>query len=138
MPRKDLFHDALKNALMKDGWVITHDPYIVLRGRQALYIDIGAETPLAAEKDGRKIAVEIKSLLDRVDMPEFERALGQYVLYRSLLKRQDPERILYLAVEEEAYDEYFDVSEGRDLIADEQIKLVVFLAISEVITRWIE
>jgi hypothetical protein len=138
MPRKDIFHDALKNALIKEDWIITHDPYIVLRGSQALYIDIGAETPLAAEKNGRKIAVEIKSLLGRVDMPEFERALGQYVLYRSLLKRQEQDRALYLAVEEDAFNEYFDKAEGRDLLADEQIKLVVFLAINEVITSWIE
>ena len=63
MSRYDALHDACKNALIKAGWTITHDPYRILRGRQSLYIDLGAEKPLAAEKDGRKIAVEVKSLL---------------------------------------------------------------------------
>ncbi|HZO86768.1 MAG TPA: element excision factor XisH family protein [Chthonomonadaceae bacterium] len=34
MARRDLFHDACKNALIKDGWTITHDPYLLRRGRQ--------------------------------------------------------------------------------------------------------
>jgi hypothetical protein len=27
MPAKDRIHHAVKNALIKDGWTITHDPY---------------------------------------------------------------------------------------------------------------
>ena len=26
MPAKDIHHDTVKNALIKDGWTITHDP----------------------------------------------------------------------------------------------------------------
>ena len=26
---KDIFHDAVKYALEKDGWTITHDPYLL-------------------------------------------------------------------------------------------------------------
>lgn len=26
MPARDLYHDAVKHALNKDGWAITHDP----------------------------------------------------------------------------------------------------------------
>ena len=101
MSRRDQFHDACKNALIKAGWIITHDPFPLRRGVQNLSVDLGAELPLAAERDGRKIAVEVKSLLGGVEMPEFERALGQYILYRSLLKRAEPERVLYLAMIEE-------------------------------------
>ena len=107
MPRKDLFHDACKNALIKDGWTITHDPYIIRRGRYKVYIDLGAETPLAAERAGRKIAVEIKSLIGGKESAEFERSLGQYILYRTLLKIKEPDCILYLAVSKTAYDDYF-------------------------------
>lgn len=138
MPRKDAFHDACKNALIKDGWTITDDPYTIHRGDQALFIDIAAETPISAEKGGRQIAVEIKSLLIRINMPEYERALGQYILYRSLLKRKEPARIMYLAVSIKAYQEYFFPAEGRDLIADENLKIIVFDQRKEVITQWIE
>jgi hypothetical protein len=27
MPAKDSFHNIVKNALVKDGWKITHDPF---------------------------------------------------------------------------------------------------------------
>lgn len=26
MAARDVFHEAVKNALVKDGWTITHDP----------------------------------------------------------------------------------------------------------------
>ncbi len=26
MPARDIHHDAVRNALVKDGWAITHDP----------------------------------------------------------------------------------------------------------------
>ncbi|MEO0406663.1 MAG: element excision factor XisH family protein [Cyanobacteria bacterium P01_A01_bin.135] len=29
MPRKDQFHDAVKQALEKEGWLITHDPFTI-------------------------------------------------------------------------------------------------------------
>lgn len=29
MPKLDLIHNAVKNALIKDGWMITDDPFIV-------------------------------------------------------------------------------------------------------------
>src|SRR5690242_18628950 len=105
MPRKDTYHDAVRNALIKDGWTITHDPYIMRQGRQTLFIDLAAETPITAEKDGRKIAVEVKSLIGTTEMPEFERALGQYMIYCSLLKRREPDRVLYLAVAMTAFIE---------------------------------
>lgn len=138
MARRDALHEACRNALIKDGWTITHDPYTLRRGVQNLFIDLGAEQPLAAERDGRKIAVEIKSLLGKKEMPEFERALGQYVLYRSLLKRLEPGRQLFLAVADPAYQGYLNTLEGQYLIADEQLKLLVFDIIREEVMQWIE
>ncbi len=62
MPAKDIYHDTVKNALIKDGWTITDDPYRLSIGKRKMYVDLGAEKLIAAEKDSRKIAVEIKSL----------------------------------------------------------------------------
>ena len=61
MPVRDVYHTAVRNALVKDGWIITHDPYTFTFGLRNLFVDLGAEWPIAAEKGGRKIAVEIKS-----------------------------------------------------------------------------
>lgn len=29
MSAKDIFHEAVKRGLQKEGWVITHDPLVV-------------------------------------------------------------------------------------------------------------
>lgn len=63
MPAKDKFHETVKTALVKDGWTITDDPLFIKFGGVEMYVDIGAEKLIGAEKDGRKIAVEIKSFL---------------------------------------------------------------------------
>lgn len=63
MPAKDTYHDAVKTALTKDGWTITDDPLYLKCGYKDLFIDLGAEQLLAAEKGKRKIAVEVKSFV---------------------------------------------------------------------------
>jgi hypothetical protein len=64
MPAKDLYHDTVVQALIKDGWEITDDPLILSYGGRELYVDLGAEKrAIAAQKDDQKIAVEIKSFL---------------------------------------------------------------------------
>jgi hypothetical protein len=60
---KDIFHDKVKAALIKDGWHITHDPLTVKLTKRNIFIDLGAEKVIAAERHGQKIAVEIKSFL---------------------------------------------------------------------------
>ncbi len=80
MPAKDIYHDAVKNALIKDGWKITDDPLILSIGKKDLFIDLGAEKLIAAEKDQQKIAVEIKSFLGNSQVNDLENALGQYIL----------------------------------------------------------
>src|SRR5437588_7300958 len=76
MSRLDVYHDAVRHALEKDGWTITHDPLTLSVGGRDIYIDLGAEMPIAAEKEGRRIAVEVKSfLMDRNDE------------YRAIVKR---------------------------------------------------
>lgn len=60
MPQRDIFHDAVKNALVSDGWIITHDPYTLAAGAQNVFVDLGAERLLAAERGETRIAGEIK------------------------------------------------------------------------------
>lgn len=137
MPQRDIYHDTVKNALIKDGWTITHDPYLLEFGRRNLYVDIGAEAPIGAEKEGRKIAAEVKSFLSASEMTELERALGQFILYCFLMERTEPDRILYLAISADAYDSVFNEPEGRDLVAAQNLRLLVFDPIEEVVVRWI-
>ena len=55
---RDIIHNIVKNALINDGWSITHDPYPVKVGGFEMEIDLGAENLVAAEREGEKIAIE--------------------------------------------------------------------------------
>jgi XisH protein len=84
---KDKYHEQVKKALEKEGWIITHDPYFIRLGKRRGYIDLGAEL-IGAERDTEKIAVEIKSFSRVSDVDAFEDALGQFLLYKlALLKK---------------------------------------------------
>ena len=137
MPARDLYHDAVKNALVKDGWTITHDPFIVEIEGDRLNIDLGAERVIAAEKGTRKIAVEIKTFGGPSPMADMERALGQYVLYRIFLKRTDPERELYLAVPEDVLEDLFQRVPGRGFLEDEDGKVFGVDNTNEEIKKWL-
>ncbi len=44
---KDIYHGIVKEVLINDGWIITHDPYIIrLGGRDSVEADLGAEKML--------------------------------------------------------------------------------------------
>jgi hypothetical protein len=90
MSAKDAVHDAVRHALEKDGWLITHDPYYMKVGGVEMYIDLGSEAVLAAERNGEKIAVEIKSFLGTSTISEFHTALGQFINYQLALEEKNP------------------------------------------------
>ncbi len=138
MPAKDTYHDTVRNALIKDGWKITHDPYRMIWGSTRFFVDLAAEPLLAAEKKNQKIAIEIKSFAGQSNMVDLEKALGQYILYRTIMQKVEPDRILYLAVSEKAVEEIFDEPVGRLITEKQSLKLIFFEPKSEVITRWIE
>lgn len=49
---KDFYHQHVVEALIKDGWLITHDPFYVPIGNRRGYIDLGAEKSIiGAEKN---------------------------------------------------------------------------------------
>lgn len=137
MPAKDIYHEIVKNALVKDGWKITHDPLKLTIGSRSLYVDLGAKKLLAAQKEDIKIAVEIKSFLSPSPINDLENALGQYVLYQNILQSTEPERILYLAIRLEIYNDLFTEPIGQLLLNNRQIKLIVFNSQTQDLIKWI-
>ena len=82
MPAKDIYHDTVRRALEKDGWTITDENLRLPWGGTDAYVDIAAEKIFVAEKEGRKIAVEVKSFIGKSNLTELEKAVGQFVIYR--------------------------------------------------------
>lgn len=76
MSAKDLFHEKVKNALVKDGWTITDDPLTLTYETRDVFVDLGAERVLAAEKGTEKIAVEIKMFSIGSKVTALEDAVG--------------------------------------------------------------
>ncbi len=138
MPARDYYHDTVKVAIQKDGWTITHDPYRLKLSRgKNLFVDLGAERLIAAEKGLEKIAIEVKSFRSASEIKDLEQALGQFVLYEHLLNRYEPDRKLYLAVSEQVRQSVFEEEAGTVLIEDRILRLFSFNPTEEVIVKWI-
>lgn len=137
MPRLDKYHDAVKNALTKDGWTITDDPFAIKFADARLFADIGAEKLFAAEKDSRKVAVEVNVFGSVSSYDDLEKAVGQYQIYRAFLRKIQPEREIYLAVAENVYSKFFQRESVQFLVAEFGIKLLTFDEIKEEIVQWI-
>ncbi|NOT57301.1 MAG: fatty-acid synthase [Deltaproteobacteria bacterium] len=137
MPQYDLYHDTVKNALIKDGWVITADPFIIEFKGVRLYADLGAEKVFAAEKSGHGIVVEIKVFNSPSLVTELEKAVGQYGIYRTFLKQVDPQRNLYLAIADDVYRDFFLRPAIQEVVTDHQIHLLIFNPEQEEILQWI-
>src|SRR5512140_3775229 len=71
-----MHHTAVRQALIKDGWTITHDPLTLSFGVHNLYVDLGAERVFAAERDGEQIAVEIKSFVGQSEVADMEQEIA--------------------------------------------------------------
>ena len=137
MPAKDIYHDVVKNALIKDGWKITKDPYILSIGRRDLFVDLGAKKLLSAEKEEKKIAVEVKSFIGKSRVNDLENALGQYTLYYDIMREVDPDRMLYLAITKDVFEDIFQEPLGDVLLRNQRFNLLIFDEKQEVVYQWI-
>ena len=138
MPRKDFIHEAVKNALVKDGWTITHDPLLLEYGAEDMYVDLGAERLLAAERGTEKIAVEIKSFLGPSPVTELHNALGQYQVYFAVLEKNEPKRKLYIALSKSVYDDLLEMDTFDLVVQRFQVALLVVRIVEEEVELWKE
>jgi XisH protein len=160
MPSKDAIHLLIKQALIKDGWEITDDPYVISYGERFLFIDLGAVSDalgdgvreasqreafrrnrtgqfIGARREGQQIAVEIKSFRGRSAIADLEQAIGQYSLYRLLLRQIDEARELYLAVTSTTFEEIFSEPIGELVIRELSIKLIIVDVKTIEVVQWI-
>jgi XisH protein len=134
---KDIFHEIVKKALKLEGWTITHDPLTLKLSKRKLFIDLGAEKIIAAQKDNSKIAVEIKSFVGLSPLTDFYRALGQYQLYLLALQRRHPDTILYLAMPQESYESLIKDDLLAEFLDELGLKYIIFNPETEQIVKWI-
>ncbi|MGK7928988.1 MAG: element excision factor XisH family protein [Spirulina sp.] len=148
MPQRDTIHDLIKQALIKDRWKITDDPYVIAYGERFLFIDLGISRSgnalngkhgqlIGIERDRHKIAVEIKEFRGKSFIKNLEQTIGQYTLYRLLLKTVEPEREVYLAITDTDYEELFNEPIGKLVINELPLKLIIVDVEKIEVKQWI-
>lgn len=106
-------------------------------GKRTLSVDLGAERVLIGAKHNQeRIAVEIKTFGGMSPVADLQRAIGQFLMYKTILARMKPERILYLAVSEEVRDSILSEELGQ-LMLQEHIERVFYFSVErEEIVEW--
>lgn len=134
---KDFYHKNVFQALEKDGWRITHDPYPLNVDDVGYEIDFGAEPLIAAEKGGIKIAIEVKSFVGPSTINEFHRAVGQFNDYYVALEIQEPDRVLFLAIPEDIWLRFFQKRVIQLSLARIKAKVLVYDPFINTVVQWI-
>ena len=131
---RDIFHNIVKEALIKDGWTITHDPLTLLpRKEGGVQTDLGAEKIIIADKGLTKIAVEVKSFLNPSPINDFHEAFGQYMIYLDVLEMTKIERIMYLAMPFEVYNYLITKPYLQYVKQKHKIKFILFDPLEKII-----
>ncbi|MFZ9739832.1 MAG: XisH family protein [Prochlorotrichaceae cyanobacterium] len=138
MSRRDDLHFSLRRTLEKEGWTITDDPLILVLEQTLLKADLGAEKFFTAEKEGRKIAVEVKDFDAVSVISELEKTMGQLQLYQWALEDQEPNRELFLAISQNIYIKHFQKPIFQLAVKRNKINLLVYEPNQEVILQWIK
>ena len=107
------------------------------KGR-TLWPDLGIEKVIAAERGTEKIAVEIKSFTNAALLVDFYEALGQYDIYKAALSELDEERVVVLAVSQEAYASFLSTEFAQTVLQMKSIPILVYDTENETIVKWIE
>lgn len=116
-------------ALVSDGWTVKKGAITIIKGNYQFFIDV------SAEKDGQKVAIEVKSFLNNF-VYDWHLALGQYLTYNALLFKLDPDRVLYLAVPEDIYTEHFQSAPFQEFVVLYSINLFIFSQDANRVIAW--
>jgi glucose-6-phosphate 1-dehydrogenase len=137
VPALDNCHEQVVNALIKDGWSIIIQNEFYRYEQRSIYVDVRAERQANGHSENILLA-EIKCFADENSYTrDFYVAVGQYLVYREMLRQLNVQAVLFLAIPLEIYDKVFD-KVARNLINDLAIKLLIVSIETETIDQWIK
>lgn len=126
----DKFKKEVVQCLANAGWKVTQDPFYVRHNKLSFNID------LEVEKDGETRLIEIKSFLSKGFLEDFYGARGKYQTYQDVLDAKGITTPLYLAVPYQTYQESFTNPFIKAILAQSNIKLLVYNLKTKRINRW--
>jgi hypothetical protein len=138
MPARDAIHDAVKNALIKDGWTILADPYYLRYEDKSLIADLRAAKVFLARREADTIVVEVESFLSASFMKELQTALGQYQMYIAFLEALERRETVHLAISQVTFQESFQSRAVQMLLQRYGVRVLVVDEQHEEIVQWIK
>lgn len=134
MPAKDHYHDAVKRALIKDGWNIIEEQVKLNCGVRRLWIDL-----LAGKADQNLVVlIEVKGFENSPSaVEELANAVGQYIIYQAALAVKNQVIPLFLAVPNTAFFGILSEVLGQQVRAQIGMRLLVFDPVEEEIIEWL-
>jgi XisH protein len=134
---RDIFHTLVKEALEKESWIITHDPYPLHTRKQGGFsTDLGAEKVIIAERAEEHIAVEVKSFVHISILHDFLIAVGQYYVYNKILSKNDPKRVLFVALPAFVYHRIIKFEWAQEVVEDLGMKFILYDINLKTIVAW--
>ena len=136
MSRTDFYHDYVRDALIKAGWVVMKQFFAMPLADTRVEMDLLMER---VEADGSKtrIVVEVKNFREeKAYVSELQKSIGQYLLYREVLKSKRYDYGLYLAVPIAAYTNFISSALIRELFQKHEIQLLLFNPQDSTLLQW--
>lgn len=138
MPALDSCEPQVVNALRKDGWIVSNQPFFIGTGKEALFADIRAfKNDNGVPKE--IIVVEVKCFANRrMYLDDLYGAIGQYLIYRNAMRSKQVFEPLYLALPTTTYTTLFRREVVVATIREIQMKMLVVDLVKEEISVWVD
>ncbi len=134
---QDTCHSQVVNALQKAGWTVSDNVYLRVE-ETVVIIDLKA---WQSDKGNFQqiIVVEVKCFLNESDdQDELYRAIGQYLMYRSMIAARGLNLPLYLSIPEPAYNRLFTRQMVQTVLQESRFKLLIVDVAHEEIVQWLD
>jgi len=136
MSRTDFYHNHVRDALIKAGWVVVKQFFGAPLAYTRVEMDLLMEK---VEEDGSKtrVVIEVKNFRDEnAYVSELQKSIGQYLLYRDILEYQGYDYLLYLAVPTSVYKDLLRSALIHKLFQKHQIRLLLFNPQDQTLLQW--
>jgi hypothetical protein len=135
MPKYDSCQELFIRAFRKDGWNVTISITIDNDPDDPVYIDLRLSRLLNGIQSLLQIYIEVKCFSSTLKTHDVYAAIGQYLVYRTILARNNIATPLFLALPSTVYAALSEAV--RELISLQNIKCVTIDVENEKVAQWI-
>jgi hypothetical protein len=136
MPALDKCQGIVERVLQKAGWNIDTRQMTLPLPTTSLFVDIRAHR-ISEDGDREILVVEAKCFSQQSSqLHDLYSSIGQYLVYRNLMRELNMLYPIYLAIPVHAYEGVFQLA-GMDTVKETKISLIVFDMVAEEVIEWV-